>query len=94
VLTAVVATFDVDVLMIDPDSGGLFLVDGSFALLTAATIVTAVGNAPTDLVGIDAAIAAGDRVRARGTGFVRGRFTNPGSADNYEVIAIEYELIP
>jgi len=90
VLTALVVTFDVDVSMIDPDSGGLFLVDGSFALLTGSTVVTAVGNAPTDLVGIDAALAAGDRVRARGTGFVRGR---SGPASNYEVIAVEFELM-
>jgi hypothetical protein len=91
VLTARVATFDVDVLMIDPDSGGLFLVDGAFALLTGSTVVTAVGNAPTDLVGIDAALGAGDRVRARGTGFVRGR---TGPETNYEVIAVEFELMP
>jgi hypothetical protein len=90
VLTAVVVTFDADVLMIDGESGGFFLVGGGFALLTEGTVVTAVGGAPTDLFGIDAALAAGDRVRARGAGFVRGRF---GAGTNYEAIAVEFELM-
>jgi hypothetical protein len=93
-LTAVVSTFDLDVLAIDPDSGGLILAGGSFALLTDSTVITAVNGGPTDLGGVDAALGSGDQVRARGRGFVRGRFVIPGEADDYEVIAVEFEVMP
>jgi hypothetical protein len=94
VLTAVVGSFDLDVLAIDPDAGGLILAGGSFALLTQATVITAVGSGPTDLFGVDAALAGGASVRARGTGYLRGRTTAPGDPENYEVIAVEFEQTP
>ncbi|MGE0159762.1 MAG: hypothetical protein AB7T31_10155 [Gemmatimonadales bacterium] len=93
-LTAVVGTFDVDVRAIDPDSGGLILMSGSFALLTESTVITAVNGGPTDIFGVDAALGSGARVRARGMGFVRGRTPVPDRADNYEVIAVEFEVMP
>jgi hypothetical protein len=93
-LAAVVGAFDVDVLAIDPDSGGLILVNGSFLLITESTVITALNGGPTDLAGVDAALGSGARVRARGNGFVRGTFTEPGGVDAYEVIAVELEVIP
>jgi len=94
VLTAEVGTFDLDVLAVDPDSGGLILAGGSFALLTESTVITAVGNGPADFMGVYDAVATGARVRARGTGFIRGRYAIPDEADDYDVIDVEFELMP
>jgi hypothetical protein len=94
VLTAEVGTFDLDVLAVDPDSGGLILAGGTFALLLESTVITAVGNGPTDFMGVYDAVANGAHVRARGTGFIRGRYAVPDEADDYDVIDVEFELMP
>jgi hypothetical protein len=94
VLTAQVRSFDLDAVAIDPFSGGLILEDGSFLLLTEATVITAVNGGPTDLIGIDEALASGDRVRVRGTGYLMGRVTQEPEADDHEAIAVEIERIP
>ncbi|MEQ1857112.1 MAG: DUF5666 domain-containing protein [Longimicrobiales bacterium] len=94
VLAAQVRTFDLDVIAIDPGSGGLILAGGSFALLTQTTVITAVGAGPTDLAAVDAVLASGGQVRARGTGFILGRYTIPGEVDQYEVIAVQFEQTP
>ncbi|MGE0160797.1 MAG: hypothetical protein AB7T31_15445 [Gemmatimonadales bacterium] len=91
-MTAVVGTFDADILSVDPDTGGLLLANGSFVLLTGTTVMSAIGSGPTDLDGIASALSIGDRVLARGTGYVRGRI--PRTNENFEATAVELELIP
>jgi hypothetical protein len=93
VLRAVVRTFDVDVVSIDFDFGRLFFEGGAEGQLTESTTITAVGDGPTDLAGVDEVLAAGDRVRARGRGFLMGRAPIPDASDTYQVIAVEFDRI-
>lgn len=94
VLAAQVEDFDLDVVAIDPYSGGLFLEDDSFVLLTEGTVVTAVGDGPTDLVGVDEALYNGDRVRVRGSGYLIGANPVPGEPLSLEALEVEFERIP
>jgi hypothetical protein len=91
-LTAQVQAFDFDVATIDP--GGLILDNGSFVLIGASTVITAVGDGPTDLGGVDAALFAGDRVRARGIGYVIGGDPEAGEPLSFEALTVEFERIP
>lgn len=92
VLTTQVEDFDLFVASVD--AGGLVMSNGSFVALSESTVVTAVGNGPTDLNGVFGALFTGDRVRARGIGFVIGGNPEAGEPLSFEAIAIEFERLP
>jgi len=91
VLNALVGTFDQEVAAVDP-AGGLILADGSFVLITGSTVLTAVNGGPMDLFEVDMALASGNRVVARGNGFLMGRWAT--GLESHEAIAVEFEQIP
>jgi hypothetical protein len=93
VLRASVRAFNVDVLSIDYETGTLFFEGGTVGVLTSASVVTAVGDGPTDLIGVDEALGAGDRVHANGNGFVMGRADIPGVPASVRIIAVEFDRI-
>jgi hypothetical protein len=93
VLRALVRAFNVDVLSIDFGFGRLFFEGGTVGVLTPSSVITAVGDGPTDLIGVDEALGAGDRVRAAGNGFVMGRAEIPGVPESVSIIAVEFDRI-
>lgn len=90
-----VETLTEDIAAIDPFGGGLILANGSFVLLTGQSVLVAAdASSPNSLSGIDAALAAGDRVVATVEGYVIGGDPALGDPLSLEAITVTLQLVP
>jgi hypothetical protein len=90
-LEAQVAGFDSGVRIVDPDSGGLILDDGSFVRLADGTDVTDPDGAPlTDLAQIEASLAASGPMHATGVGYVLSGAEDGDGPLSYEALRISF----
>ena len=92
VLTAQVASFEMEVSAVDPFAPGLILENGAFVAVSAGTTTSGVDGAPADVFEVFGALEGGQRIRVRGTGYLTGN-PNPLEPDSYEGIELVFELI-